>query len=139
MRSWSLVRASGSALASCSNVKGESDTQVHCGVGLFVCKLQRYCHSMLCFEVGDSFVIQVHVARAEVPARPALPHPVVHLLCNRQALRVVRDGLDEVPLRLIRVAEVRVRRALPARLPTSVAIARCSMWCSSALEKFPSE
>ena len=50
---------------------------------------------------------------AEVPVRLALPRPVAHVLCNRQALRVVLDGLAEVPLRPIRVAEVPVRRALP--------------------------
>ena len=70
---------------------------------------------MLCFEVGDGFVtlVQVHVASAEVRVRPALPRPVAHLLCNRQVLRVVLDGLVKVPLRLIRVAEVPVRPALP--------------------------
>jgi hypothetical protein len=44
----------------------------------------------------------VHVASAKVPVRLALPRPVAHLLCNRQVLRVVLDGLRIVPLRLIR-------------------------------------
>jgi hypothetical protein len=54
----------------------------------------------------------VHVASAEVPARPALPHPVAHLLqsinlllflqkqnlkCNRQTLRLVREALLKSP------------------------------------------
>ena len=44
----------------------------------------------------------MHVASAKVPVRLALPRPVAHLLCNRQVLRVVLDGLRIVPLRLIR-------------------------------------
>jgi len=53
---------------------------------------------MLCFEVGDGFdvLVQVQVASSEVSVRPALPRPVAHLLCNRQSLRVVLDGLAEV-------------------------------------------
>jgi hypothetical protein len=68
---------------------------------------------MFCFKVGDGFdvLVQVHVSSAKVPVCPALPRPVAHLLCNRQVLRVVRDGLAEVPLRLIRDAEVPVRHA----------------------------
>jgi hypothetical protein len=58
---------------------------------------------------------------AEVRVRPALPRPVAHLLCNRQVLHVVLDGLGMVPLdglgivplRRIRVAEALVRPALP--------------------------
>jgi len=54
------------------------------------------------------------VRDAEVPVLrvPAFPRPVAHLLCNRQALRVVLDGIGKVPLRTIRVAEVPVRPAL---------------------------
>ena len=61
---------------------------------------------MLCLEIGDGFdvLVQVHEASAKVSVRPFLPRSVPHLLCNRQALRVVLDGLAEVPLRLIRVA-----------------------------------
>jgi len=84
-------------------------------VGMHVSKLQRCCHHMLCFEVGDCFdaLVQVHVASAEVRVRLALPRPVAHLLlCNRQALSVVLDGLAEVPLRPIRIPEVPVRLAL---------------------------
>jgi hypothetical protein len=115
MRSRSLVSASNRALPSCADAKGEGDTHVERCIGLQVCKLQRCCHNMLCFEVGDGFdeLVQVHVASAEIPVRPAFPRPVAHLLCNRQALRVVLDGLAEVPLRLIRVAKVPVRPALP--------------------------
>jgi hypothetical protein len=82
MRFSSLVSASSSALASCPDVKGEGDTRFERCVGLPVCKLQRYCQGMLCFEVGDGFdeIVQVHVASAEVPVRPALPRPVAHLL-----------------------------------------------------------
>ena len=56
---------------------------------------------MVCFEVGDGIdvLVQVHVASAEVLVRPALPRPVAHLLCNRQSLPVVLNGLAEVPLR----------------------------------------
>jgi hypothetical protein len=43
----------------------------------------------------------------------SLPRPVAHLLCNRQVLRVVLDGLAEVTLRLARVAEALLRPALP--------------------------
>ena len=50
---------------------------------------------------------------AEVPVRRALPRPVAHLLCNRQVLRVVGDGLAEVPLRLIRAPEVPRTPCLP--------------------------
>ena len=122
-----LVRACSRALASCPDVKGESDTHVERCVGLHVCKLQRCCQGMLCFEVGDGFIVlvQVHVASAEAPVRPALPRPVAHLLCNRQALRVVLDGLVKVPLRLIRDAQIRVR-------PAPFAIARCLPWYSIA-------
>ena len=67
------------------------------------------------------------------PARSP-PRPVAHLLCNRQMLPVVLDGLAEAPLRPIRAPEVRVR---PARSPTSFAIARCCPWCSMALLKSP--
>jgi hypothetical protein len=42
-RSRNLVSASGSALASCPDVKGEGDTHVERCMGLQVCKLQRYC------------------------------------------------------------------------------------------------
>jgi hypothetical protein len=85
MRSWSLVSASSRALASCSDVKGEGDTHVERCVGLHVCKLQRCCQGMLCFVVGDGFdvLVQVYVASAEVPIRPALPRQVAHFLCNR--------------------------------------------------------
>jgi hypothetical protein len=55
----------------------------------------------------------VHVASEEVPIRPAFPRPVAHLLCNRQVLRVVLDGLAKVSLRPIREAEVPVCGALP--------------------------
>jgi hypothetical protein len=60
---------------------------------------------MLCFEVSDGFDVlgQVHVASAKVPVRPDLPRPIAHLLCNCQVLRVVLDGLAEVPLRPTRV------------------------------------
>ena len=103
------------ALTTCPDMKGESDTHVERCVGLHVCKLQRCCQGMLCFEVGDGFdvLVQVHVASAKISVRPALPRPVAHLLCNHQVLRVVRDGLRIVPLRPIRVAEVPVRPALP--------------------------
>jgi len=105
MRSRSLVSTSNMTLASCADAKGEGDTHVERCFGLHVCTLQRCCHSMLCFEVGDGFdvLVQVHVASAEFPVRSALPRPVAHLLCNRQVLRVVVDGLAEVPLQLIRV------------------------------------
>ena len=114
MRPRSLVSASSRALASCADAKSEGDTHVERCIGLHGCKLQRCCHNMLCFEVGDGFdvLVQVHVASAEVPVRPALPLTVAHLLCNRQMLRVVFYSLRIVPLRMIRVAEVPVRRAL---------------------------
>ena len=54
-RSRSLVGASRRALASCPDLKGESDTPLHRGVGLQVCNFQRQCQGMLCFEVGDGF------------------------------------------------------------------------------------
>ena len=93
-RSRSVVSASGSALASCPDVKGEGDTHVERCMGLQVCKLQRYCQGMLYFEVGDGFdvLVQVHVASAKVSVRPALPRPVAHLLCNREVLRVVLNA-----------------------------------------------
>ena len=116
MRSRSLGSASRRALATCPDVKGEGDSHVERCVGLLVCKLQRCCQGMFFSEVGDGLdvLVQVHVASAEVSVRGALPRPVAHLLCNRQALRVVLDGLAEVTLRLIRDAEVRVRLALPS-------------------------
>jgi len=40
---------------SCADAKGEGDTHVERCVGLHVCKLQRCCLNMLCFEVGDGF------------------------------------------------------------------------------------
>jgi hypothetical protein len=61
MRSRSLVSASSRALASCPDVKRKGDTHVERCVGLHVCKLQRYCQGMLCFEVGDGFEEQVQV------------------------------------------------------------------------------
>jgi len=80
-----------------------------------------------CFEVGDGFdvLVQQHVASPEVPVRPALPRPVAHLLGNRQVLRVVLDGLAEVPLRLIRVAEGAVdkRSIVRHRSPCTAAAA----------------
>ena len=38
-----------------------------------MCKLQRYCEGMLCFEVGDGLdvLVQVHVVHAKFPVRPA--------------------------------------------------------------------
>ena len=87
------------ALASCSGVKGQGDTHIHRGGGLHVRNLKRYCQGMLCFEVDDGFdeLVQVHVASAEVSVRTAIPRLVAHLLCNRQVLRVVRDGLGNAP------------------------------------------
>ena len=75
MRSRSLVSTSNRALASCPDANAEGDTHVERCIGLHVCKLQRCCHHMLCFEVGDGFdvLVQVHVASAEVPVRHALP------------------------------------------------------------------
>ena len=105
MRCRSLVSSRSRALAICPDVKGEGDTHVERCVGLHVCKLQRYCQGMLCFEVGDGIdvlvqvvLVQVHAASAEVSARPALPRPVAHLLCNRQVQRVVLYSLCIVPL-----------------------------------------
>ena len=66
MRSRSLVSTSSRALASCPGVKGEGDTHFERCVGLHVCKLQRCCQGMLCFDVGDGFDVQVHVASAKV-------------------------------------------------------------------------
>jgi hypothetical protein len=37
------------------------------------------------------------ISISEVPVRLALPRPVAHLLCDRQLLRVVLDGLGIVP------------------------------------------
>jgi hypothetical protein len=44
-------------------MKGEGDTHIHRCVELHVCKLERYCQGMTCFEVGDGFdlLVQVHV------------------------------------------------------------------------------
>ena len=136
MRSRSLVSTSNRALPSCADAKGEGDTHVERCVP--VCNLQRCCHNMSCFEVGDGFdvLVQVHVASAKVPVRLALHRPVPHLLCHRQALRVVLDGLAEVPLRLIRVAQVSVRCDLPRR-SASFTIARRCVWYSMALSKSP--
>jgi hypothetical protein len=63
----SRTRSSGHADAD-AHVQGEGDTYVERCVGLNVRKLQRHCHGMLCFEVGDGFdvLVQVHVASAEV-------------------------------------------------------------------------
>ena len=58
MRSRSLVSTSNSALASCPDAKGEGHTHVERCVALLVCKLQRCCHNMLCFEVGDGFDVK---------------------------------------------------------------------------------
>jgi hypothetical protein len=46
-----------------SDVQGEGDAHIHRCVGLHVCKLERYCQSITCFEVGDGFdvLVQVHV------------------------------------------------------------------------------
>ena len=60
---------------------------------------------------------------------PRPPPPGRPPLCNRH---VVLDGLAQVTLRTIRDAETPVRPALP-RIP------RSCVWCSSALEKFPSD
>ena len=57
--------------------------------------------------------------RCQDPVLPALPRQVANLLCNRQVLRVVLDGLAEVTLRTIRVAEVPV-------LPRPVAQLLCN-------------
>jgi hypothetical protein len=38
---------------------------------------------------------RIEPQRQETP-RPLLPRPVAHLLCNRQVLRVVLDGLAKV-------------------------------------------
>ena len=105
MRSRSLVSISNRALPSCADAKGEGDTHVERCVGLHVCKLQRCCHHMLCFEVGDgltSKLVQMHVTSAEVLVHPALPRPVAHLLGNLQVLRVVLDRLGKVPQRIVR-------------------------------------
>jgi hypothetical protein len=68
---------------------------------------------------------------AEVSLRPPLPRPVAHLLCNRQVLRVVLDGLAKVPLRQTRIVPS------PSRSPASFSIARHFVWFSIALEKSP--
>ena len=80
-----LGRASSRTLSSCPEVKGEGDSHVERCAGLLVFKFQQYCQGMLCFEAGDGFdvLVQVHLVSAEAPVRPALPHPVAHLLCNR--------------------------------------------------------
>jgi hypothetical protein len=46
------------------------------------------------------------ISVSQVPVRRALPRPVTHLLCHRQVLRAVLDGLRIVPKRKILVAEV---------------------------------
>jgi hypothetical protein len=58
---------------------------------------------------------------AEVPVRPALPRPVAHLLCNRQALRVVLDGLRIVPK-----TPIRIRFPYSPALPRPVAQLLCN-------------
>jgi hypothetical protein len=60
-RSRSLVSGSSRALATCPDVKGEGDTHVERCVGLHVCKLQRHCQGMLCFEVGDGVDVLLRV------------------------------------------------------------------------------
>jgi hypothetical protein len=86
----------------------------------------------------------VHVATAEVSVYlTPVPRPVAHLLGNRQALRVVLDGLRIVPLRTIRVAEVPVRDALPTLPPPGLPppwpwyYGQVLLVVLSALEKFP--
>jgi len=110
IRSRSLVSTSNRALSSCADAKGEGATPMLSAA--WDCPCASF--SDVAFKVGDGFdvLVQVHVASAEVPARPALPHPVAHLLCNRQALRVVLGGVAEVPLRPIPAPKVRVRPAL---------------------------
>ena len=74
-----MVSASSSALATCPDVKGEGDTHVERCVGLHVCKLQRYCQDMMCFEVGDS--LDAHAGGAERISNlnaPSIPPWMAH-------------------------------------------------------------
>ena len=63
MRSRSVGSASSRTLASCPDVKGDSETHVQRCVGLHVCKSEGCCQSMLCFVVGDRFdvLVRIHV------------------------------------------------------------------------------
>ena len=71
--------------------------------------------------------------------RIALPHPVAHLICSRQVLRVVLDGLRLIPLRLIRDAEVPVRPALPRPVAHLLCNRQMLAVVPMALLKSPSE
>ena len=51
---------------------------------------------------GFGMVPQRIIRVAEVRVRPPLYRPVAYLLCNRQVLPVVLDGLVKAPQRLIR-------------------------------------
>jgi hypothetical protein len=50
----------------------------------------------------------------EVRIRPALSRPIAHVLCNRQALRVIVDRLVKVPQRLVRNPEGSVDKHIVA-------------------------
>ena len=88
-----IFTGSGSRVPPPPAVKGEGDTHVQRCAGLHECKLQRCSQSMLCFEVGDGFVVLVQVLGASAFAYALSSIPVAHLLCNRQLLPVVFDGL----------------------------------------------
>jgi len=56
MQSRGLVSTSNRALPSCADAKGEGATPMLIAASDCTCaKLQRCCHIMLCFEVGDGF------------------------------------------------------------------------------------
>jgi hypothetical protein len=86
-----------------------------CGVG----SGDRLDETVCAFDAGPATTaarldnVRCELGTGGVPVRRALPRPVPHLLCNRQVLHVVLDGLEELTLQLIRVAEVRVLLAFP--------------------------
>ena len=120
------------ALATCPDGTGEGHTHFQRCVWLHVRETELCSHTMLCLEAGDGFHVlaQIHVASPESCVRLALPRPVAHLLCNRQALRMVLDGLVNVPLRHARNPRFPNALHSPARSLTSFAIARHCVWYS---------
>jgi hypothetical protein len=110
-------------------------------VGLHVCKLQRYCQGMLCFEVGDSFDVLVQVKCLwQVPRFPyAVPSPArsptsfaLARCCVWYSMALLKSPCESY-------APPRFPYAWPspARAPTSFAIATFCVWYSTALLKSP--
>ena len=129
-----MVSTSNRALTSCADAKGEGDTHAECCVGLHVCKLQRYCHGMLCFIVGATALPYSFKYMWQVPRFPYVWPSLalsptsfaIAMSCVWYSMALLKSPCDSYALPRLAYVLPSPAYATPsrARSPTSFAIDR---------------